>query len=128
MNSSSLQTYMAVHTVCLKTNGKSTAYVFLYDDFSDEDCLRSKITPNTKAVFIETPTNPLMQEADIQKIAKIAKEHGALVIVDNTFYTPVLQKPITLGADIVIHSATKYLGGHNDVLAGLVVTKRRAAV
>ncbi|APT46843.1 methionine biosynthesis PLP-dependent protein [Bacillus safensis] len=96
---------------------------FLYDDFSDEDCLRSKITPNTKAVFIETPTNPLMQEADIQKIAKIAKEHGALVIVDNTFYTPVLHKPITLGADIVIHSATKYLGGHNDVLAGLVVTK-----
>ncbi|TKI24752.1 methionine biosynthesis PLP-dependent protein [Bacillus pumilus] len=96
---------------------------FLYDDFSDEDCLRSKITPNTKAIFIETPTNPLMQEADIQKIAKVAKEHGALVIVDNTFYTPVLQKPITLGADIVIHSATKYLGGHNDVLAGLVVTK-----
>ncbi|MEH6924207.1 methionine biosynthesis PLP-dependent protein [Bacillus altitudinis] len=96
---------------------------FVYDDFSDEDCLRSKMTPNTKAVFIETPTNPLMQEADIQKVAKIAKEHGALVIVDNTFYTPVLQKPITLGADIVIHSATKYLGGHNDVLAGLVVTK-----
>ncbi|KDE32445.1 cystathionine gamma-synthase [Bacillus altitudinis 41KF2b] len=95
---------------------------FVYDDFSDEDCLRSKMTPNTKAVFIETPTNPLMQEADIQKVAKIAKDHGALVIVDNTFYTPVLQKPITLGADIVIHSATKYLGGHNDVLAGLVVT------
>ena len=61
---------------------------FVYDDFSDEDCLRSKMTPNTKAVFIETPTNPLMQEADIQQVAKIAKEHGALVIVDNTFIRP----------------------------------------
>ncbi|TWJ44339.1 Cystathionine gamma-synthase/O-acetylhomoserine (thiol)-lyase [Bacillus paralicheniformis] len=96
---------------------------FFYDDFSDEDCIKSKITNNTKALFVETPTNPLMQEADIQKIAQIAKEHDLLLIVDNTFYTPVLQKPIELGADLVIHSATKYLGGHNDLLAGLVVAK-----
>lgn len=102
---------------------KKYGLTFYYDDFSDEDCLRSKITPNTKAVFVETPTNPLMQEADIEKIARISKEHGLLVIVDNTFYTPVLQRPLEIGADIVIHSATKYLGGHNDLLAGLVVVK-----
>lgn len=76
-----------------------------------------------KAIFLETPTNPLMQQADIAAISEIAKRHGALLIVDNTFYTPLLQQPILLGADIVIHSATKYLGGHNDVLAGLIVAK-----
>ncbi|WP_042461058.1 methionine biosynthesis PLP-dependent protein [Neobacillus dielmonensis] len=85
--------------------------------------VEEKINENTKAIFLETPTNPLMQEADIEAISKIAKQHGILLIVDNTFYTPVLQQPIQLGADIVIHSATKYLGGHNDVLAGLVVAK-----
>ncbi|WP_251549902.1 methionine biosynthesis PLP-dependent protein [Neobacillus muris] len=87
------------------------------------DEVEKKINANTKAIFLETPTNPLMQQADIAAISKIAKQHGILLIVDNTFYTPVLQQPIQLGADIVIHSATKYLGGHNDVLAGLVVAK-----
>jgi cystathionine gamma-synthase len=85
--------------------------------------IERKITPQTKAIFLETPTNPLMQEADIAAIADIAKKHGILLIVDNTFYTPLLQQPIKLGADIVIHSATKYLGGHNDVLAGLIIAK-----
>ncbi|MCM2531236.1 methionine biosynthesis PLP-dependent protein [Neobacillus pocheonensis] len=85
--------------------------------------VESKITPQTKAIFLETPTNPLMQESDIAAISEIAKKHGILLIVDNTFYTPLLQQPIKLGADIVIHSATKYLGGHNDVLAGLIVAK-----
>ncbi|MFY4774388.1 methionine biosynthesis PLP-dependent protein [Metabacillus sp. RGM 3146] len=96
---------------------------FQYDDFFDLDETEKKITADTKAIFLETPTNPLMQEVNIEKISRLAKEHDLLVIVDNTFYTPVLQKPIDQGADIVIHSATKYLGGHNDVLAGLVVTK-----
>lgn len=85
--------------------------------------VENNITPNTKAIFLETPTNPLMQEADIAAISKIAKAHDILLIVDNTFYTPLLQQPIALGADIVMHSATKYLGGHNDVLAGLIVAK-----
>ncbi|WP_223591821.1 methionine biosynthesis PLP-dependent protein [Neobacillus bataviensis] len=85
--------------------------------------IEKKISPQTKAIFLETPTNPLMQESDIAEVSKIAKKHGILLIVDNTFYTPLLQQPIALGADIVIHSATKYLGGHNDVLAGLVVAK-----
>ena len=81
------------------------------------------ITPNTKAIFIETPSNPLMKKIDIEALAKITQEHDLLLIVDNTFYTPLIQQPLTLGADIVLHSATKYLGGHNDVLAGLIVAK-----
>jgi cystathionine gamma-synthase len=85
--------------------------------------IREKINESTKAIFLETPTNPLMEECDIEAIALIAKRHDLLCIVDNTFLTPILQRPIELGADIVIHSATKYLGGHNDVLAGLIVTK-----
>jgi cystathionine gamma-synthase len=96
---------------------------FQYDDFSNPAETEKLITEKTKALFIETPTNPLMQEADIKGLAAVAKKHNILVIVDNTFYTPVIQTPIQDGADIVIHSATKYLGGHNDVLAGLVVTK-----
>lgn len=89
-------------------------------DFSIVETL---ISVKTKAIFIETPTNPLMQEINIYKVSSVAKKHNLLLIVDNTFYTPYLQQPITEGADIVIHSATKYLGGHNDVLAGLVVAK-----
>ena len=85
--------------------------------------IENEITAHTKAIFIETPTNPLMEETDISAVAQIAKKHNLLLIVDNTFYTPILQQPIKLRADIVIHSATKYLGGHNDVLAGLIVAK-----
>lgn len=94
-----------------------------YVNTSDTDAVRAAISPKTKAIFLETPTNPLMEQTDISVIASIAKEHNILLIVDNTFYTPNIQQPIRLGADIVIHSATKYLGGHNDVLAGLIVAK-----
>lgn len=78
---------------------------------------------NVKAVYIETPTNPLMDITDIQAVSLLAKKYGVLTIVDNTFLTPYLQKPLTLGADIVIHSATKYLAGHSDVVAGLLAVK-----
>ncbi|MBB6449013.1 cystathionine gamma-synthase [Geomicrobium halophilum] len=93
-----------------------------YQDPRDLESVRASIKENTKALFIETPTNPLMQEADLDALGNIAKEHNLLMIVDNTFYTPLLQQPLEQGADIVIHSATKYLGGHNDLVAGLVVT------
>ncbi|MBU3190434.1 PLP-dependent aspartate aminotransferase family protein [Clostridium bowmanii] len=83
--------------------------------------LKSNIDDSVKAIFIETPTNPLMGITDIEEVAKIAKKNNLITIVDNTFMTPYLQKPITLGADIVIHSATKYLAGHSDLIAGLVV-------
>ncbi len=96
---------------------------FHYVDFADLAAVEACITEKTKAIFLETPTNPLMHETDIRAVSEFAKRHGLLLIVDNTFYTPVLQRPIEQGADIVIHSATKYLGGHNDVLAGLVVAK-----
>ncbi len=92
-------------------------------DLTDLDLLKKTIKPNTKMIFIETPTNPMMKVADIAAIAKIGHEIGALVVVDNTFLTPSYQKPLTLGADIVVHSGTKYLGGHNDVVAGIVVVK-----
>lgn len=95
--------------------------VFHY--FEDIADLKQKISNQIAAVFLETPTNPLMQEVSIEEVAKIAKKHQALTIVDNTFLTPLRQKPLTLGADIVVHSATKFLAGHNDILAGIVVAK-----
>ncbi|EHL04051.1 cystathionine beta-lyase [Desulfitobacterium hafniense DP7] len=92
-------------------------------DSSDLDTIAKEIRPHTKAIFTETPTNPLMKIADLKGIASLCQKHGLLNIVDNTFLTPYLQKPLNLGADIVIHSGTKYLGGHNDVVAGLVVVQ-----
>lgn len=89
-----------------------------------ESDLEARITPKTKAIYIETPTNPMMNVTDIAQTAKIAKRHGLLLIVDNTFMSPYFQNPLSLGADIVIHSGTKYLAGHNDTLAGFIVTNR----
>jgi len=111
-------TCRAVNEV-LKPNGIDSSSI----DLSDLELLKKTIKPNTKMILIETPTNPMMKVANIEAIAKIGHEIGALVVVDNTFLTPYFQRPLTLGADIVIHSGTKYLGGHNDVLAGIVVVK-----
>ncbi len=86
--------------------------------------LEPLITEKTKAIYIETPTNPMMNVTDIAATASLAKKHGLLLIVDNTFMSPYFQNPLALGADIVIHSGTKYLAGHNDTLAGLIVTNR----
>ena len=94
-----------------------------YVDTNDLDGLESLRKPNTKGLIIETPTNPLMMITDIAKVCAWARHHGILSIVDNTLLTPFFQRPLELGADIVIHSATKYLGGHNDVLAGLIAVK-----
>ena len=87
-----------------------------------EDDIASKIRENTKAIYIETPTNPMMSVSDIEAISKIAKENGLILIVDNTFLSPYFQNPLKLGADVVIHSGTKFIGGHNDTLAGFIVT------
>ncbi len=95
-----------------------------YTDTSDLAAIRSLIRPETKAIYIETPTNPMMQVTDIAAVCEIAKNLNLLVIVDNTFLTPYYQLPLVLGADIVIHSGTKYLSGHNDTLAGFLVTNR----
>lgn len=91
------------------------------EDTTDIASLEEKITPDVKAILVESPANPLLTITDLAKVAEVAKKHGILSIVDNTFMTPYLQRPIELGVDIVIHSATKYLGGHSDLVAGLVV-------
>lgn len=89
-----------------------------------KDDVEALIKPNTKAVYIETPTNPMMNVTDIAALAEITKRHGILLIVDNTFLSPYFQNPLSLGADVVIHSGTKYLAGHNDTLAGFIATNR----
>lgn len=89
----------------------------------DLDAVRAAIRPATKMLWLETPTNPLMNIADIEAISAIASETGALVVVDNTFASPYLQQPLALGADIVVHSTTKYLGGHSDVVGGAIVAR-----
>lgn len=99
---------------------------FHFIDMTDYTAFQAAINENTKLVWVETPTNPLMKLADIAEIAKITKKHNLLFAVDNTFATPYLQKPLDLGADIVMHSATKYLGGHSDVIAGALIVKDEA--
>jgi cystathionine beta-lyase/cystathionine gamma-synthase len=92
-------------------------------DATDPENIRRAIRPHTKALFLETPSNPLLKITDLRAALGIAREAGLVSIVDNTFMTPLLQRPIELGADIVVHSATKFLGGHSDVISGLVVTR-----
>lgn len=96
-----------------------------YADTTNSENVFNAVTPKTKLIWIETPTNPTLKISDIAAIAKIAKANRCLLCVDNTFASPALQQPLSLGADIVVHSATKYLGGHSDLIAGLVVTKEK---
>ena len=96
-----------------------------YVDTSDPEKVSLAISPKTKLIWLESPTNPTLKISDIRAISQIAKANRCLLCVDNTFASPVLQKPLTLGADIVVHSATKYLGGHSDLIAGLVIASER---
>jgi cystathionine gamma-synthase len=91
-------------------------------DLGDLDAVRAAMRPSTRVIWCETPTNPLLNIADIAGLAQVASEAGALLIVDNTFASPYLQQPLTLGADVVVHSTTKYLGGHSDVVGGALIT------
>jgi cystathionine gamma-synthase len=91
-------------------------------DLADLDAVRAALRPTTRVIWCETPTNPLLNVADIAALAQVAHEAGALLVVDNTFASPYLQQPLTLGADVVVHSTTKYLGGHSDVVGGALVT------
>ncbi|MDR3288559.1 MAG: PLP-dependent aspartate aminotransferase family protein [Peptococcaceae bacterium] len=94
---------------------------FSYVDTSHTEEIEAAIRPNTKAIFLETPSNPMMNVTDLQAVSAISKKHNVWMIVDNTFLSPYFQKPIDFGADIVIHSGTKYIGGHNDILSGFIV-------
>ncbi|MGE5421966.1 MAG: trans-sulfuration enzyme family protein [Ignavibacteriales bacterium] len=114
--------YGGTYTTCTKLFSRfniETTFV----DAGDIDAIKAGIRQNTRALFLETPSNPLLKITDLRGAIQLAKEHDLLVIIDNTFMSPYLQRPIELGADIVIHSATKFIGGHSDVLGGLVVAK-----
>ncbi len=110
-------TVLLFNTVSQK-NGLKLSFV----DTTDLALVEQAMTPQTKAIFIETPSNPMMNVTDIRGCARIAKKHGAMFIVDNTFLSPYFQNPIALGADISLHSGTKFLGGHNDTISGFVCT------
>ncbi|MGI6004738.1 MAG: trans-sulfuration enzyme family protein [Christensenellales bacterium] len=112
--------YGGSHRLFYHINAKN-GIEFDLADTSDIPAVEALIRPQTRAVFVETPTNPMMQVTDITAVARLCRAHNLLLMVDNTFLTPCLQRPIELGADIVIHSGTKYLGGHNDTLAGFLV-------
>lgn len=98
---------------------------FTYTDLTNPENFSKAVKPNTKMVWLETPTNPTLKLADIKKISELAKAKNILVVVDNTFMSPYFQKPLELGADIVVHSATKYIGGHSDVVGGVAVTSNK---
>tara|TARA_B110000014_G_scaffold264438_1_gene266015 strand:- start:5894 stop:7063 length:1170 start_codon:yes stop_codon:yes gene_type:complete len=97
-------------------------------DSTDLDVLKRKINSNTKMVFIETPTNPMMEICDIKEISRICKHSKCMLVVDNTFMSPYNQRPLTLGADIVMHSITKYLNGHSDVIGGILIAKKQKII
>jgi len=113
-------THGFLHHTIKKFNIETTS-VFL----DDEKAFEAAIKENTKLVYIETPANPTLELTDIEKACKIAHKHGLLVVVDNTFMSPMLQSPLKLGADIVLHSGTKYIGGHGDVVAGVVISSKK---
>lgn len=98
----------------------TTGLTVTYVDMSDVKNVADAIKPDTKMIWVETPTNPLLKLTDIAAVAAVAKKHNLLSVIDNTFATPALQRPLTLGIDIVVHSATKYIGGHSDVIGGVV--------
>tara|TARA_R110002020_G_scaffold360574_1_gene573346 strand:- start:1146 stop:2309 length:1164 start_codon:yes stop_codon:yes gene_type:complete len=104
-----------------KVRGRSAGLEFSYVDLTDLAAVEAAITPKTRMVWIETPSNPMLKLVDIAAVAAIAKKHNIIVVVDNTFATPFNQRPLELGADIVMHSATKYLNGHSDMVGGIAV-------
>lgn len=112
--------YGGSHRLFRHVSGKN-GLTFDFVDTSDINNIRERIKPETRAVFIETPTNPMMHVTDISAVAWLCRANNLMLIVDNTFLTPYFQKPLLLGADVVLHSGTKYLGGHNDTLAGFLV-------
>ena len=109
-------TYRIINDIFNKFGFEAT-----FVDTTDLQQIEAAVRPNTKAIFIETPSNPLLEVTDIRGVVAIAKRYNLLSMVDNTFMSPVLQRPLELGVDIVLHSATKFLGGHNDIIAGAVV-------
>ena len=117
--------YTAAHTV-LEVLEEKFMITHSFCDMETEADMENKIRPNTKLIFVETPINPTMKLIDLKQVIRVAKRNGLLVIVDNTFCSPYLQRPLELGCDAVVHSATKYIGGHGDVVAGVTICKTKA--
>ncbi len=114
---------MAAAIVCLTARRNAAAIACALSIKSDEQALREALAEQPKLVLVESPSNPLLRVVDIAKICGLAREAGAVSVVDNTFLSPALQNPLALGADLVLHSCTKYLNGHSDVVAGVVIAK-----
>jgi cystathionine gamma-lyase len=100
---------------------RSAGLDFTFIDLNDGNALKAALKPNTRMIWVETPTNPMLKLVDLTKVATFAKKHGLILVVDNTFCSPMLQRPLEFGADLVLHSATKYLNGHSDMVGGIVV-------
>ena len=118
--------YGGTYRLFERVRRRSAGLEFSFVDLNDLDAVNAALKPNTKMIWCETPTNPLLKLVDIRRLAEFAKANGLLLAVDNTFSSPVLQRPLELGADIVMHSATKYLNGHSDIVGGMVVVKDAA--
>lgn len=115
--------YGGTYRLFERVRRRSAGLDFSFVDLNDPDAVKAALKPNTKMIWCETPTNPLLKLVDIRRLADFAKANGLLLAVDNTFSSPVLQRPLELGADIVMHSATKYLNGHSDIVGGMIVVK-----
>jgi len=115
--------YGGTYRLFERVRRRSAGLDFSFVDLNDLDAVKAALKPNTKMIWCETPTNPLLKLVDIRRLAEFAKANGLLLAVDNTFSSPVLQRPLELGADIVMHSATKYLNGHSDIVGGMIVVK-----
>ncbi|RDJ00443.1 cystathionine gamma-synthase [Dyella solisilvae] len=115
--------YGGTYRLFERVRRRSAGLDFSFVDLNDFKALSAALKPNTRMIWAETPTNPMLKLVDLQKISAFARQHGLILVVDNTFCSPVLQRPIEYGADLVLHSATKYLNGHSDMVGGVVVAK-----
>ncbi len=113
--------YGGTYRLFERVRQRSAALQFSYADLNDLDSVRAALRPNTRMIWAETPTNPLLKVVDLQRLGAFARKHGLLLVVDNTFCSPMIQRPLEYGADLVLHSATKYLNGHSDMVGGIVV-------
>ncbi len=113
--------YGGTYRLFEKVRRRSSGLEFTFVDFSDLTQVEAAIQKNTRLLFVESPSNPLLKITDLKSVAVLAKKHGLISVADNTFATPILQRPLELGFDIVMHSATKYIGGHSDIISGILV-------
>ncbi|MGE7138652.1 trans-sulfuration enzyme family protein [Luteibacter sp. NPDC031894] len=118
--------YGGTYRLFERVRRRTAGLEFDFIDLNDPAALKAALKPNTRMIWAETPTNPMLQLVDLAKVSAFAKKHGLILVVDNTFCSPMLQRPIEYGADLVLHSATKYLNGHSDIVGGIVVAANEA--